>query len=119
MLAHGAWVGRLTKDEALADALVRGDLEGAPVNDQDRAMLRYVRKLTLEPGRVEREDVEELRRAGFSDAAIGDIAINTALFAFMNRVVDGLGGQLEGDMVERAKRYDLPLHPGTYEHLTE
>jgi hypothetical protein len=35
----------------------------------------------------------------------------------MNRVVDGLGGQLEGDMVERARRYDLPLHPGTYEHL--
>lgn len=100
------------------DALIRGDIEGAPVNEQDRAMLRYVRKLSLEPAKLEREDVDELRRAGFSDAAIGDIAINAALFAFMNRVVDGLGGQLEGDMAERAKRYDLPLHPGTYEHLT-
>lgn len=37
----------------------------------------------------------------------------------MNRVVDGLGGQLEGDMLERAQRYGLPLHPGTYEHLRE
>jgi len=117
VLAHGAWVGRLTKDEQLAEALTRGDVEGAPVSDRDRAMLRYVRKLTLEPAKVEREDVEELGRAGFSDAAIGDIAINAALFAFMNRVVDGLGGQLEGDMLQRAKRFELPLHAGTYEHL--
>ena len=77
-------------------------------------MLTYVEKLTLRPGTVEREDVEALRRASFSDAAIGDIAINAALFAFMNRVVDGLGGQLEGDMVERARRYGYPLHEGTY-----
>jgi uncharacterized peroxidase-related enzyme len=118
VLAHGAWVGRLTKDEALVDALIRADIDGAPVSEQDRAMLRYVRKLTLDPAKVEREDVGSLRRAGFSDAAIGDIAINAALFAFMNRVVDGLGGQLEGDMVDRARRYDLPLHPGTFEHVT-
>lgn len=98
-------------------ALIHADIDGAPVDERDRAMLRYVRKLTLEPAKVEREDVEELRRVGFSDAAIGDIAINAALFAFMNRVVDGLGGQLEGDMVERAKSFGLPLHPGTYEHL--
>lgn len=117
MLAHGAWVGRLTKDDRLTEALIRGDVEAAPVDERDRAMLRYVRKLTLEPAKVEREDVEELRRAGFSDSAIGDIAINAALFAFMNRVVDGLGGQLEGDMLERAKRFDLPLHEGTFEHL--
>lgn len=117
MLAHGAWVGRLTKDEALVDALIRGDVEGAPVSDQDRAMLRYVRTLTLEPAKVEREDVETLRRAGFSDAAIGDIAVNAALFAFFNRIVDGLGGQLEGDMAARATRCGLPLHAGTYEHL--
>ena len=117
MLAHAAWVGRLTKDERLADALARGDLDAAPLSDADRAMLRYVRTLTLEPPAVEREDIEKLRAAGFTDAAIGDIAINASLFAFMNRVVDGLGGQLEGDMVDRARRFDLPLHPGTYEHL--
>ena len=112
-----AWVGRLTKDEALVDSLARKDIEGAPLDERDRAMLRYVEKLTLRPGEVEREDVETLRAAGFSDVAIGDIAINAALFAFMNRVVDGLGGQLEGDMLERARAYGLPLHPGTYEHL--
>lgn len=96
---------------------MRGDLDAAPLDERDRAMLRYVRKLTLEPALVEREDVDALRAAGFSDAAIGDIAINASLFAFMNRVVDGLGGALEGDMLERARRVGLPLHAGTYEHL--
>jgi uncharacterized peroxidase-related enzyme len=114
VLAHAAWVGRLTHDESLQDAITRRDLGHGALGDADRAMLRYVEKLTLRPGTVEREDVEVLRAAGFSDAAIGDIAINAALFAFMNRIVDGLGGQLEGDMAERARRFGLPLHPGTY-----
>lgn len=80
-------------------------------------MLRYVEKLTLRPGAVEREDVQALRTAGFSDAAIGDVALTAALFAFFNRIVDGLGGALEGDMVGRARALGLALHPGTYEHL--
>lgn len=78
-------------------------------------MLRYTEKLTLRPGTVEREDVEALRAAGFTDPAIGDIAAHVALFSFMNRIVDGLGGRLEGDMLERARRFGLPVHPGTYE----
>jgi uncharacterized peroxidase-related enzyme len=114
VLAHAAWVGRLTHDETLQDAITRKDLTHPALTDADRAMLRYVEKLTLRPGTVEREDVEALRAAAFSDAAIGDIALNASLFAFMNRMVDGLGGQLEGDMAERAKRYGYPIHPGTY-----
>ena len=80
-------------------------------------MLRYVEKLTLRPGEVERDDLDALRRQGFSDSAIGDVAINAALFAFMNRIVDGLGGALEGDMRTAAVALGLPLHPGTFEHL--
>ena len=115
MLAHAGWVGRLTHDEGLADALIRRDLSHSAISERDRAMLRYVEKLTLRPGTVEREDVNALRVVGFSDAAIGDIAAHVALFSFMNRIVDGLGGQLEGDMAERARGFGLPLHAGTYE----
>ncbi len=114
MLAHAAWVGRLTKDETLQDALIRKDHSHPALTDADRAMLAYVEKLTLRPGTVEREDVEALRAAGFSDQAIGDIAINASLFAFFNRVVDGLGGRLGPDMPEKARRYGYPLHAGTY-----
>jgi uncharacterized peroxidase-related enzyme len=115
VFAHAAWVGRLTKDETLQDAITRKDLTHPALSDADRVMLAYVEKLTLRPRAVERNDVEALRAVGFSDAAIGDVALNASLFAFMNRMVDGLGGRLEGDMAQRAKRYGYPLHPGTYE----
>jgi uncharacterized peroxidase-related enzyme len=115
VFAHAGWVGRLTHDEGLADALIRKDVSHRAISEQDRAMLRYVEKLTLRPGTVEREDVEALRAAGFSDPGIVDIAAHVALFSFMNRIVDGLGGRLEGDMPERARGYGLPLHAGTFE----
>jgi uncharacterized peroxidase-related enzyme len=115
VLAHAGWVGRLTHDDALADALIRKDVSLPSMTSSDREMLRYAEKLTLRPGTVEGEDVEALRKVGFSDAAIVDVAAHVALFSLMNRIVDGLGGQLEGDMPERARRYGLALHPGTYE----
>ncbi len=58
-------------------------------------MLDYAVKLTLQPAAVTREDLDELRAAGFDDAAIHHIVQITALFAYYNRVVDGLGGEAE------------------------
>jgi uncharacterized peroxidase-related enzyme len=58
-------------------------------------MLDYAVKLTLEPWAMEEGDVEALRRAGLDDAAILDVAQVTAYFAFVNRLADGLGVELE------------------------
>ena len=58
-------------------------------------MLEYCHKLTLSPARMCREDVDRLREAGFSDAAILDICQTAAYFAFVNRMADGLGVELE------------------------
>jgi len=41
------------------------------------------------------EDVIALRSVGFSDAAILDINQVTAYFAYVNRMADGLGVELE------------------------
>lgn len=41
------------------------------------------------------EDVEALREAGFDDRAIHDAAAVTGYFAFVNRLADGLGVELE------------------------
>ena len=54
-------------------------------------MLEYVERLTLTPGEMRQEDVERLREQGFSDVAIHDIVQVTALFAYYNRLADGLG----------------------------
>ena len=58
-------------------------------------MLDYVAKLTVEPTSVTQEDIESLRSAGFSDRAILDIAQIAAYYAYVNRLADGLGVQLE------------------------
>ena len=40
-------------------------------------------------------DVQELRDAGFSNAGILDIAHVTSYYAYVNRLADGLGVDLE------------------------
>jgi len=58
-------------------------------------MLGYAVKLTRTPWEMTRRDVEALRRAGFSDAAILDVNQVTGYYAFVNRLADGLGVELE------------------------
>lgn len=84
----------MTKNGALPDTLA-DDFRTAPIDADDRAMLEYVDKLTRTPAGISRPDVDVLRRAGFSDAAILDICQVTAYFAFVNRLADGLGVELE------------------------
>ena len=71
------------------------DYHTARLGDTDRAMLTYVDKLTRTPGTMESADVEQLRDAGFSDAAILDVCQVAAYYAFVNRLADGLGVELE------------------------
>ncbi len=78
----------------MVEALGR-DYKSAEVSPADRAMLDYAVKLTLEPWAMTADDVEALRRAGFDDAAILDVNQVTAYYAFVNRLADGLGVELE------------------------
>ncbi len=84
----------MTKDEKLA-GLLAADYEAAPISDADKAMLRYADKLTNAPAKMTQEDVDALRAAGFSDGAVLDICMVTGYFAFVNRLADGLGVEVE------------------------
>ncbi len=53
-------------------------------------------KLTREPAACQRGDIEMLRKAAWSDPAILDSTLVAAYFAFVNRIADGLGVELEG-----------------------
>jgi uncharacterized peroxidase-related enzyme len=81
-------------DENLVRSLTE-DYSRAPISDTDRALLDYAVKLTREPWTVEREDTDTLRQAGLSDAAILDLNLVVSYFAFVNRLADGLGVELE------------------------
>ena len=67
----------------------------AEVSGTDGTMLAYAAKLTLTPANITAENVDALRAAGFDDQAIHDICAITAYFAFVNRIADGLGVELE------------------------
>lgn len=59
-------------------------------------MLTYAAKLTSTPATVNASDVKALRNRGFSDEDILGIVEVVAYFAYVNRIADGLGVQLEG-----------------------
>lgn len=64
----------------------------------------YVEKLTRAPATVVREDVEALRAVGFDDRMIHDAAAVIAYFAFVNRLADGLGVDLEPERDPRPSK---------------
>ena len=64
-------------------------------------MLDYAVKLSLEPWDIEEVDVQELRDAGFSNTGILDIVHVTGYYAYVNRLADGLGVELEAFWEEK------------------
>lgn len=86
--------------DRLMAALTSGATEaevsaGVPLTPADRALLAYATKLTLTPGAMGADDVQALRTAGFSNRAIHDACAIVGYFAFVNRIADGLGVELE------------------------
>jgi len=76
-------------------AALTQDYRTAAIDAADLAMLTFVDKLTRTPSAMTLGDVDELREAGFSDPAILDICQVAAYYAFVNRLADGLGVELE------------------------
>ena len=76
-------------------AALAADFRTLELGRADRAMLEYVVRLTESPGSISPADIEQLRAAGFDDRAIHDICAITSYYAFVNRIADGLGVELE------------------------
>lgn len=84
-------------------AAIVKDYKTADLSEENRAMLHYAVKLTLNPSDIERRDIDELRARGFSDRAILDICQVVCYFNYVNRLADGLGVELEN---QRGRRSD-------------
>ena len=85
LVAHGAAVRQLSGDPPLGE-LVAMNYRAARLSKRERAMLDFAVRLTAEPWLIEEEDREALRRAGFSDRDIWDIAAVAGFFNMSNRV---------------------------------
>jgi uncharacterized peroxidase-related enzyme len=85
LVAHGAAVRHLSADPVLGE-LMAMNYRAAQLSPRERAMLDFAVKLTAEPWQIEEEDRAQLRRAGFSDRDIWDIAAVAGFFNMSNRV---------------------------------
>ena len=85
LVAHGAAVRQLSGDPVLGE-LMAMNYRAARLSQRERAMLDFAVKLTAEPWRIEDDDRAALRRAGFSDRDIWDIAAVAGFFNMSNRI---------------------------------
>ena len=85
LVAHGAAVRQLSGDPPLGELMIM-NYRAARLSGRERAMLDFAVKLTAEPWLMEEEDRARLRRAGFSDRDIWDIAAVAGFFNMTNRV---------------------------------
>jgi len=82
--AHGNGV-RALGDPVLGEMMVQ-NYRAARLPKRQRAMLDFVVKLTITPWEVEEEDREKLRRAGFTNRDIFDVASVAAFYNMTNRL---------------------------------
>jgi uncharacterized peroxidase-related enzyme len=87
--------GVVGADQEKLLASLASDYRKADLQAADLAMLDYAVKLTRSPGDMIEADVSSLRAQGFEDRAIHDICAIAAYYAFVNRIADGLGVELE------------------------
>jgi uncharacterized peroxidase-related enzyme len=88
LAAHGNAVRQLG-DPVLGEMMVM-NYRAARLSRRRRAMLDFAVKLTTQPWEVEEEDRERLRRAGFTDRDIWDIASVAAFYNMTNRLTSAI-----------------------------
>ena len=85
LAAHGAAVRQLSGDPKLGEQIAH-NWRVADLPERQREMLRFATLLTESCYSVEETDREALRRVGFSDREIFDIAAVAGFFNMTNRV---------------------------------
>jgi uncharacterized peroxidase-related enzyme len=89
LVAHGQAVRQLSDDPQLGEMMVM-NYRVAELTPRLRAMLDFAWKLTKTPHDVGDADRDALRKVGFSEQDIFDIADTAAFFNYTNRVAHAL-----------------------------
>lgn len=77
-------------ERGLIEKLV-SDLDTAPISDKFKPLMAYVKKLTLDPSSICKDDAEAVFVAGWDEKALHDTIAVTARMNFMCRIVQGFG----------------------------
>ena len=74
---------------------MEADYQTAGLDPRRRSILDYAAKLTRTPSSVVEADIEALRAVGLSDTDVLHVAEVVGYYAYVNRIADGLGVELE------------------------
>ena len=89
LVAHGAAVRELSGDPALGEALVM-NYRVAELSARQRAMLDFAVLMTEASYTIEEPHREELRKVGFTDRDIWDIAATAGFYNMTNRMASAV-----------------------------
>ncbi len=90
---HAATAETFGVDPAVLERLLQ-NVDAGDISAELRPILRYVRKLTLEPAKLTPGDARAVLDAGWQESALFQAVMICAMFNFMNRMVSGLGIEL-------------------------
>jgi uncharacterized peroxidase-related enzyme len=85
LTSHGAALRQRSQHPELGETVAQ-NYRAADLNRRQKAMLDFAAKLTEAPDKIEEADRAGLRRAGFSDRDIWDIAAVASFFNMSNRM---------------------------------
>ena len=74
----------------LVDAVLN-DFRTAPIGDREKALFAFIEKMNAESSRLRKEDLEEVKAAGWSEEALYDAITVCSLFNFYNKWIDATG----------------------------
>lgn len=77
-------------DKTLIENLIN-DIDQADIPPKFKTLLKYVKKLTLTPGRLVMKDAQDVYDEGWSEKGLSDAVCVCSLFNFYNRLLDGHG----------------------------
>lgn len=99
---HFANARHLIGDDERAEQIYTALSEDRPetvFTGKELEFLRYAKKLTLQPDEMVEDDVRAMREVGASDGEILEVNQVCCYFNYVNRLLNGLGVSLRGDVV--------------------
>ncbi|MGQ7845364.1 carboxymuconolactone decarboxylase family protein [Granulosicoccus sp. 3-233] len=99
---HWANARHLIADDERANAIekaLQADQPEAAFEGAQLCLMQYARKLTLSPGEMVQEDVQQLQNYGLTDGEILEANQIIGYFNYVNRLLNGLGVSTDGDIV--------------------
>ena len=103
-MSHGGFLRQHSDDPELASHIMH-DYTQADLDDQTRGMLDFAVKLTKDPAKNTKADLQKLRDLGLDEQEVLATVLITCFFNFMTRLADGLGVQVPEGRQEAHERW--------------